>query len=302
MSKNKTLAVVGNYLDRHIGALFILPGILMLGIVIVYPIISNISLSFTNSHLLRQTFSFVGLRNYRELLSDPNFYSSLGVTVIYTLGALVVQFTLGMICGLLLDGTWLKWNGLFRTLIYIPYTLPIIVVTLLWRWMLNRFYGVMSGILISTGLMEQSISWLSNPATVMPITMLVTAWFGYPLIAVSVLAGLQTIPREYYEVAQINGARYRHVFWYVILPSIRRIVTIMLLLRTIWIFNTFDLVYLLTGGGPSRRTEVLTIYGYNLGWSNFQLGKTAALSVILLLILVVLISMYLRVFRMEDEQ
>ena len=183
-----------------------------------------------------------------------------------------------------------------------PYTLPIIAVTILWRWMLNGVYGVVNHFLLALGLISKPISWLSNSTTVIPSLVVMNSWFGYPLMALSILAGLQTIPDEFYEVAQIEGASYFQTFRKVILPSIKRIVVMMLILRTIWIFNTFDMVFMTTGGGPSRATEILTIFGYNLGWRRYLIGRTAALSVILLIILFILISMYMRGFRMEAEE
>jgi multiple sugar transport system permease protein len=208
---------------------------------------------------------------------------------------------MGIASALLLDSTNLRGRGIFRTLIYIPYTLPIVVVTLLWKWMLSRMNGIINYALWATGILKEMISWLSEYSTVMPCLIFINAWFGYPLIALTVLAGLQTIPREFYELAHLNAASGVQIFRYVIFPSIKRILGIMLVLRTIWIFNAFDMIFLTTAGGPGRATEVLTVYGYRMGWDKYQLGQTAALSVTLLFVLVILISFYFWIFKMEEE-
>jgi len=293
---------IATFFDKHLGILFLIPGMIIMALIIVYPIATNIYLSFTNSHLLMGISKTVGFDNYLSILKDPDFLQSLYTTLIWTVCSVVLQLILGMVSALLLNHKKIRAKGIFRTLIYVPYTLPIIVVTILWRWMLNGVYGVVNHFLLALGLISKPISWLSNSTTVIPSLVVMNSWFGYPLMALSILAGLQTIPDEFYEVAQIEGASYFQTFRKVILPSIKRIVVMMLILRTIWIFNTFDMVFMTTGGGPSRATEILTIFGYNLGWRRYLIGRTAALSVILLIILFILISMYMRGFRMEAEE
>lgn len=297
--KTEIFKSVSAFFDRHMGILFLIPGVVIMGLIVVYPIVTNILLSFTDAHLLRGISKTVGFNNYLIILKDPNFVHSLYVTLLWTAGSLLLQLILGLIAALLLNHSNLKAKGIFRALIFVPYTLPIIVIAILWRWMLNRFYGIVNYLLMAVGIIDNTISWFSSNTTVLPSLIIMNTWFGYPLMTLSILAGLQTIPKEFYEVATIEGASYWQTFIYVILPSIKRILGMMLILRTIWIFNTFDMVYLTTGGGPSRKTEVLTIFAYNLGWEKYWLGRAAALSVILLIFLFVLITFYMKALRLE---
>ena len=279
---------------------FLIPGVVITGLIIIYPIATNITLSFTDAHLLRGISKFVGFNNYLTILKDPNFMHSLKVTLVWTAGSLFLQLIFGLIAALLLNNSNLKANGIFRTLIFVPYTLPIIVVTILWGWLLNRFYGIVNYLLLAVGIIDRGVSWFSSGgATAIFSLVVINTWFGYPLMTLAILAGLQTIPKEFYEVAKIEGASSWQTFKNVILPSIKRILGMMLILRTMWIFNTFDMVYLITGGGPSRSTEILTIYGYNIGWKKYQIGSAAALSVILLIILFVLISFYIKSLKLK---
>jgi len=287
--------------DRYMGVFFLVPGIIIMGLIIVYPIVTNILLSFTDAHLIRGISKNVGFDNYLRIIKDPFFMNSLYTTLLWTVGSLILQFSFGLITALLLNNPNIKAKGIFRTLIFVPYTLPIIVVTILWRWILNRFYGIINYLLVAVGVINNNVSWFSSSVTVMPSLVVMNTWFGYPLIALSIFAGLQTIPKEFYEVAEIEGASYWQTFIYVILPSIKRILIMLLILRTIWIFNAFDMIYLVTGGGPNRMTEILTIYGYNLGWKEYWIGRAAALSVILFVILFFLIIFYMKGLKLEEE-
>ena len=296
-----TVKRIGGFLDRNLYTIFLIPGLLILCLILVYPIVTNVTLSFTDSFLLSSETHFIGFKNYTSLLADARFWHALGRTIYYTAMALLIQFVLGLACALLLNTRGLKGNDVFRTLVYFPYTLPIIVVTLLWKWILHRIFGVLNAILLYTGIIDDTISWISNLTTVMPTISTVTAWFGFPLITVAILAGLQTIPKEFYEVARIEAASPFQVFRYVIFPSIKRVVEIMLVLRTIWIFNTFDMIYMMTAGGPGDATEVLTIFGYKMGWELYMMGKTSALSVLLMIILAGLITVYFKIFLTDGD-
>ena len=156
--------------------------------------------------------------------------------------------------------------------------------------------------LMHLNLIDQPIPWLGHPDTSMFATVVVNVWFGFPLFTLGILAGLQSIPSEQYEVARIEGANWYQTFWYVTLPNILTIVGIIIILRTIWIFNTFDLIYVLTGGGPINSTLTLPIYGYIVGWKNGLLGETAAVAMFLFFILMIFTFFYFRLFKIDEDQ
>ena len=289
------------FLDRHLGAIFLLPGIILILLMLTYPVISNIYISFTNKHLVFQDTSFVGLENYLYTFTDKKFYSAFINTLIWTSASIVLQFTLGFFVALLLNLP-LPGRIFFRLAMIVPYAFPPVTVALIWKWMLHSLFGVFNYMLVGIGLIDEPISWLSNSVTAMSAVIIVNVWFGFPLFALAILAGLQSIPNDHFEVARLEGATYPQTIRYVIFPAIMRIVGIIIVLRTIWVFNTFDLLFVTTGGGPVRATETLPLYAYHIGWQQGFIGQTASIAIALLGILSVLILIYFRLFRIEDEQ
>jgi len=186
-------------------------------------------------------------------------------------------------------------------LMIIPYTFPAITMALLWRWILNSMNGILDHYLMFLGVIQQPVGWLIRRATAMATVIGVNVWFGYPLMMLAILAGLQSIPRDFYEVAEIEGARYPQTFRYVILPSIWKIIGIMVVLRTIWVFNNFDFIFLLTGGGPVNATETLPLYAFRMGWQVYNIGKAGAIGVLLFFLVSTLAFFYFRALRVEVE-
>ena len=289
------------FVDRHLGILFLLPGIILIISILSYPVISNFYISFTNKHLVYQDTSFVGLENYIYTFTDLKFYRSFVNTIIWTVASISLQLVLGFGVALLLNLP-LRGRVFFRLAMIVPYTFPPVTVALIWKWMLHSLFGVFNFLLISVGLIDKPISWLSQGSTAMTAVVVVNVWFGFPLFALAILAGLQSIPDDHYEVAQLEGATYLQTIRYVIFPAIIRIVGIIIVLRTIWVFNTFDLLFITTGGGPVGATETLPIYAYHVGWQQGFIGQTAAIAIVLLAVLAVLIWFYFRLFNIEEEQ
>lgn len=294
------LASFGRMLDRNLGILFLIPGLAVLCAVIVYPIIANIYLSMTDTHLIYPGRSFVGLANFAKVLGDARFWTAARNSIVWTVSSVALQLLLGMGVALLLNRP-LKGMKVFRVLVLIPYAFPPVAVALIWRWMLNGAFGVVNTILADLGIISEQVSWLGSADTALATAIGVNVWFGYPLFAISILAALQSIPKEYYEVAQIEGASGWQTFWHVILPSIRTVVSIMVVLRTIWVFNGFDILFMLTGGGPGRSTETLPIYTYLTGWGYHMIGESAAIAVILFVFLGLASVLWFRLIRKGEE-
>ena len=288
------------FMDRHLATLFLLPGIGLIVLVLTYPVISNIYLSLTNKHLVFRSIRYIGHENFAFTLGDGDFYSAFGRTIIFTMASVVLQLLLGFAVALLLNLP-LRGRVFFRLAMIVPYAFPPVAVALVWKWILHSLYGVLNFTLMGLGLIEIPIPWLSQGFTAMSSAILVNLWFGFPLFALAILAGLQSIPEEHFEVARLEGARPHQMIWYVILPAVLRIIGIIVVLRTIWIFNTFDLIFVLTGGGPVNATETLPLYAYRIGWGQGFVGQTAAIAVLLFGVLAVMIWFYFRIFRIEED-
>lgn len=289
--------MIGRRRDRTAEFLFILPVALVAALLLAYPIVSSAFFSFTNRNLIRPSWRLVGFANYLSVLKKPAFWSSFLTTVRWTIFSLSLQLALGFTAALALNRIR-RFKSLFRTLLVVPWAFPSIVIAFAWKWILNDVYGFLPHLLVRLGLARELPQFLSDPALVFWTVVMVNAWFGFPLIMVNVLSALQTIPAEQYEAAQIDGASAFQSFRYITLRHIRGVVGLLLVLRTIWVFNNFEMIYLITGGGPSDFTTTLPIMAYRTGWGLKQLGTASAITILLLLFLLGVCWIY---FRMLDR-
>jgi len=293
---------LGALVDRHFMWIGLAPAALCLLLVLVYPVLANTAYAFTNKSFLFQDTSFVGLKNYFDVLSDEvyGFWAALRVSLIWTFGTVAMQFLLGMGAALLLNQE-VAGQRFFRVLLLVPWAFPVIVYAMIWRWMLNDQGGVITWLAVALGLMPEPVFLLGQPTTALPAVMGVAVWYGYPFMAASLLAGMQSINSEYYEVARIEGASTWQQFWHVTLAFLRPVIVVVLVLRTIWVFNAFELIYLLTRGGPNGATLTLPVLAYNLGWQQFLPGKAATVSVLMLLVLALAAIAYFRALAAQRE-
>jgi len=228
---------------------------------------------------------FIGLENYRELLlDDPFFWQVVRNGFIFTIGSVVLKLFVGMIMALVLNQP-LVWRGLWRGLLLMPWVAPTVVTALSWRWILD-LTGVLNLMLRDLGLMRTPIPWLAQYGPAMFSLVLVNTWHGFPFFGITLLAGLQAIPQELYEAADIDGASVWQRFRYVTMPSLRTVILVVTILSTIWTFNDFSVVWLLTGGGPGHATDVFATYTYKLGFITSRLGYGQTVSVILAPVLI----------------
>ncbi|MBI9096561.1 MAG: sugar ABC transporter permease [Sphaerochaeta sp.] len=281
--------------------LFIFPALLIIGLLLLYPVLSSIYYSFTSKHLIKQSYKFVGFKNYSMILMDLEFYRALFTSLKWTLVSLFGQLLIGFTAALALNRIK-KGQGFFRTVLIIPWAFPTIVIALVWKWILNGVSGFIPHMLVKIGVCSTLPQFYSDPRLVFGTLVFINIWFGFPLIMVNVLSALQTVPKEQYEAAEIDGASKWQSFLLITIPHIRIIVGLLVVLRTIWIFNNFDLVYLITGGGPANITATVPIYAYNLGWGLKQLGGSSAVTIILLLILISLSILYFRLLNKWEKE
>ncbi|MGE7841688.1 carbohydrate ABC transporter permease [Lysinibacillus sp. NPDC093712] len=279
------------------GMLFVLPSVLIVILLLIYPIFSSIYFSFTSKNLIRPFYDFVWLENFKFVLTNPDFYRAFMNSIKWTVLSLAGQLFIGFTAALALNRIP-KFTGLYRTLLIIPWAFPAIVIAFSWKYILNDVYGFLPNLLTKLGITDANINFLANPDLAFIVVVLINIWFGAPLFMVNILSALKTVPSEQYEAAQMDGASSFQVFWHITLRHIRVVIGLLLVLRTIWVFNNFDILYLITGGGPSDITTTLPIFAFKAGWGMKQLGVASAITVILLLFLLGICFLY---FKLLDK-
>jgi len=282
--------------DRLTGLLLVAPTVLLFTVLILYPLGQSLVLSLHRTSTLTLQSRFVGLDNFRVLLADPEFTQAFVNTLIWTAGAVTLQLVCGVGMALLLHGS-LVGRSLARGIVLFPYLLPTAVAVLVWRWLFNDLYGYVNYVLLSGGLVDRPLAWLSRMPDAMVSVILVGAWKFFPFVVIAVLARLQSIPDALYEAARIDGASRFAQFRDITLPQIAGVLSIVVLLRAIWDFKEFDLIYLMTGGGPADGTETMPILVYRQAFQLLNFGRGAAVSVAMLLFMLLFFLVYFRVNR-----
>lgn len=273
--------------DFVLAYVLLIPLILILFLLLAYPIASALWITLQDK-TIGMVGRFIGLENYRELLvADPFFWQVVRNGFIFTIGSVLLKLIVGMVMALVLNQP-LVFRGLWRGLLLMPWVAPTVVTALSWRWILD-LTGVLNLILRDLGLMTTSIPWLAQYGTAMFSLILVNTWRGFPFFGITLLAGMQAIPQELYEAAEIDGASVWQRFRYVTMPSLRTVTLVVTILSVIWTFNDFSIVWLLTGGGPGHATDVFATYTYKLGFVTSRLGYGQTVSVILAPVLILII-------------
>ncbi|GAA3455084.1 carbohydrate ABC transporter permease [Dactylosporangium matsuzakiense] len=278
--------------DRTFGFLLTLPALALLGAVVLYPLAGALSTSLFRQSLVLPGRSFVGLDNFRSVL-DQNFWPVLQNTVVFTVGSTLVPVVIGFALALALN-TPLRGRAVLRGLFLFPWVIPGVVVSFVWLWIFNANYGLLNGILTRLGVVDEPISWFSEPGTAMAAIIVAKSWASFPWIMVMLLAGLQTVPPTLHEAAALDGAGALARFWHVTLPHLRGILGIVVLLEVIWNVQHFDMIYVLTGGGPAGSTTTFAVAVYDSAFKAFDLGKASALGALWLVLILALVVVYVR--------
>lgn len=255
----------------------------------------------TTKHLIKPAYDFIGLANYKAVLSDPNFFRAFLTSILWTIFSLVGQLFIGFTSALAIHRIG-RGKGIYRTLMIIPWAFPSIVIALSWKWILNGVSGFIPNLLVQFGFCNTLPQFLSDNSLVFGTLLFINVWFGAPMIMVNVLSALQTIPQDQYEAAQIDGASRIQQFVHITMPHIKVVVGLLVVLRTIWIFNNFDLIYLITGGGPANATTTVPIYAYNMGWGTKMLGKSSAVTMLLLAFLLLVSIVYFTIIGKWEKE
>jgi multiple sugar transport system permease protein len=284
-----------------VGYSYLLPAALCMLATVVVPIGMAMKMSLYNDVLYKpQEYRFIGLGNYVRLAQDPVFWLTLWNSFVWVFGSVVLQFVAGFAAALLLHQAF-RGRALVRMLALLPWIIPGVVVGLIWEWLYQPNYGVINDLLIRAGWLHDRIAWLSSPDLAMAAVVFTNVWRGIPFFAIMLLAGLQAIPGELYEAAHVDGtgvlARFRHIT----LPMLRPIIVVATATRIIWTFNYADLIFVMTSGGPANATQITSTYTLLQAYANLDFGYAAALSVVLLLVMLAFTAAYLRLTRGVEE-
>src|SRR6059036_2910620 len=280
-----------------IGYSYLVPAALCMLATVAVPIILAVKMSLYADVLYKpQEYRFIGLGNYFRLIDDPVFWHTLWNSVIWVFGSVILQFIFGFAAALLLQQAF-RGRALVRTLTLLPWIIPGVVVGLIWEYLYQPNYGALNDLLARAGLMADKVAWLSNPSLAMPAVIATNVWRGVPFFAIMLLAGLQAIADELYEAARVDGAGVLERFWHITLPMLRPIIVVATATRIIWTFNYADLIFVMTSGGPANATQITSTYTLLMAYSNLDFGYAATLSVVLLVIMMVFTTLYLRVTR-----
>jgi multiple sugar transport system permease protein len=281
--------------ERRLAFLLLLPTMLLLGLFIAYPFVRGIVLSVTDSRV-GVPGDFVGLENYRRLWSDSIFRQSVYNTFLYTGVTTVFKLGLGLWLAILLNRNF-RGKAFTRAFILLPFIIPTVLSTFAWKWMFDPTFSVLNWLLYHLGVITGRINWLGDPDLAMISIMVVNIWRGVPFFAISLLAGLQTISPELSEAAAIDGARPWQRFWYVTWPLLLPVTMVVVLFSVIQTFADFQIVYVMTGGGPANATHLFATYAYQIGVGTGLLSQGAAISLAMfpiLFLIVVIQLLYIR--------
>jgi len=279
--------------DLAFVTLSLAPAAVLVSVLVFVPVAYTFGLSFFEQNTLRRNWTFAGLGNFTEIMADPAFWRAFWNGLVYTLGTTLVAGLVGLIVALLLDRPF-KGRGLVRALVIFPYIVPTIIVVFVWKFMFSS-RGIVNDLLRQIGVTGSGVPWLGDDNYAMLVVILVSAWAWFPFVAITLLAALQNMPDSVYEAATLDGASAFSRFWNLTLPLLAPAFLIIILIRAIWAFRNFEVIWLLTGGGPIGATEVLPILAYREAFGSFRMGHASAIAVTLMLFVTLLALLYFRV-------
>ncbi len=273
--------------------------IALTALLILYPAYHALELSFQDLDSFISKPVWIGFGNYADVLAMPEFWNALGRGLVFSGTTIALQIVLGIGFAMLLD-TAIPAKPLVRGITVLPYLLPTIIVALTFQWMLDSTVGVFTQFVRLFG--YSYIPWGESGTVAMTVVIVLSVWIWTPFVTLAFLAGLQAVPGELYEAARVDGASAWQRFWHITMPQLRPVLTVVLLLRAIWMFNKFDIIWLTTRGGPLQATEHLPILAYRKTFEMYEVGQGAAVSAISFVILSVLILFYFYFFPLDEKE
>ena len=274
--------------------LYVMPVLILLLIMYGYPLIKSIIMSLQDYKLTSSgSAPFNDFANFKKMFSDTDFLLLLKNSLIYVIISVVAQFVLGLILALCLK-TKFRGRGIYQSIVFLPWAFSSFVVGLMFRWSFNGEYGVVNDILMKMGIIKENVAWLGTPGLSLAVVIIAMIWMGIPFFGIMILAALQSMPDDIYEAADIDGCGMFRKFFSLTLPYIKPTIIMTVLLRTIWIFNSFDLIVIITGGGPVNYSQTLPSYMYSKAFASYDFGLASAFGVLLIVILGIYAVLFLK--------
>lgn len=287
--------------EGRFALILLAPTLLLIVGLLLYPLLYSIYLSFVDLNITNPAIGtkFVGFRNFMDNLNDPAFWNSLKITFYFGFVTVIGSLLVGLYAALLLNNK-IRARGLFRTLLLIPWAIPLVIVGMIWKLILHPNYGTLNALLMKVGIIEHNIVWLSDANWSLVMLFLAEIWRSFPFVALLYLAALQTIPQDLFEAASVDGATKRKAFWHITRPYLQATTLVLLILRTIDAFRSFDLIFALTKGGPANKTEIVGLYLYKEGFTFANFGGSAAGSYIVTFLILVLVFIYIKLMKVQN--
>ena len=282
------------------GWLLMLPALLLLLALTLYPVLYGVWISFFNKHSFFPQQTFVGFGNYLYILRDPEFWASVWRGTVYAVSTIVLQIALGVGTALVLNEAF-PGRNLIRSIVIFPYVVPTVIAVILWKWLLNSQFGLINYLIEAAGLVDQPISFMGRN-WIMVSLIIVSVWQFFPFVVIGVLARLQTIPQELYDAAAVDGATALQRFLHVTLPQLMSVLFVIVLLRSIWMFTKFDTPWLMIqGGGAETYIRTLPIYTYMRTFAYYEAGLGSAMAVLMFIMLAAATAIYFSIWRREEH-
>ena len=280
---------------------YLSPTVVLLLVLMVVPIVIVFGYSLQDAVITTKQSHYVGLENYVDVLTSDKFRTALGNTLVFVVVSVIAHMLIGLGFALLLNSDVLSnaAKAVFRTIFVLPWLLTVAIIAILWRLLLNP-NGVVNAVLSALSLVTGQHEWLADPDLALAVVTFINIWSGYPFFMISILAGLQGIPRDLYEAAEVDGAGVLRRFWSITVPQLRPIIISMALLDFIWTSQQFALIWMTTGGGPLSRTEMLSTFTYKMAFSEYDFSGASASAVIILILSMVLAFLYVRSQKARD--
>jgi ABC-type sugar transport system permease subunit len=286
--------------ELRFAALLLIPSVIVVFGIVIYPIVRTVYTSFYDVNSpFPGTYPFAGLDNYTHALGNPDFWSAVRRTVYFTVVSTGLELVFGLGIALLLNAP-LRARWLFRSIVVLPWALPTIVNGALWRYIFNAQYGVLNAILTQLGFQDTYHAWLNSQTFALNAVIFADVWKNTSLVAFILLAGLTTIPKDLYEAARVDGVSAWQAFLRITLPMLKPAIVVVLVLRTIEAFKVFDIIYVMTRGGPANGTQSVALYTYQQAFSNELFGYGAALACLIVVFIAVFAVIYMRAIQSED--
>lgn len=278
--------------------LFLLPLIILMLLMFATPLVRSVIIAFQKYKLGNSDIHFNGIDNFVKLFSDNNFGMIVKNTIIFVVVTLSGQFIGGFSLALAL---WKKFpgRGIYQSIVFLPWAFSAFVVGLMFRWSFNGEYGVVNDLLLKLGFIEKKIAWLGTPGFSLAVVIIAMIWTGIPFFAIMILAALQSIPDELFEAVAIDGGGIMARFFYITIPSIKPTLLMTVLLRTIWILNSIDMIVVITDGGPANHSQTLTSYMYSRAFAGYDFGLACAIGVLLMAVLIIYTLIYIKITKFD---